>query len=144
MYSQTEGSVFCSVIAVGSTTAASAVYGITAPTRSDGGVAATFGGLNYTSNVYAAGLTNQTSFVNSASRNTLHKHATAFRTNDFANSYNGNIATDASGTLVSIMDRFVIGANGNTGSPSIGNNIIASLNYYRRRLPNPKLQALTA
>jgi hypothetical protein len=144
MYNQAEGTLFCAMIAVGATTTTSAAYGITAPTRADGGVSAQFGGANFTSSVYATGFAGQAVFANTASRNTLVKNAVAFRTNDFANSLNGNIATDTAGTLASIMDRFVIGASGNTSGPAVGNTIFNSIRYYRRRLPNPKLQALTA
>jgi hypothetical protein len=144
MYNQTEGTLFCAVTAVGATTATSAVYGITAPNRPDGGITAQFTGANFAPAVYASGFENQAVFFTAASRNVLVKNAIAFRTDDFANSFNGNIATDTAGTLVSIMDRFVIGANGNAGGAAAGNTIFDSIRYYRRRLPNPKLQALTA
>jgi hypothetical protein len=143
MYNQSEGTLFCAMIAVGATTTVSTVFGITAATRSDGGINAQFGGANYTNTVYASGFASQATFVTAASRNVLVKNAVAFRTDDFANSFNGNIATDTTGTLVSIMDRFVIGANGNAGGAAAGNTIFDSIRYYRRRLPNPKLQALT-
>ena len=143
MYNQTEGSIFCAVTAVGATTANSAVYGIQAPLRSNGGVVAEFTSTFLRSLVYSTGSTNQANFQTTASRNVLVKNAFAFRTDDFANSCNGNIATDTSGTLPAIMDRFVIGATGNNGGPQIGNNIISSIKYYRKRLPNAKLQALT-
>ena len=144
MYNQTEGTLFCAVTAVGATTATSAVYGITAPNRPDGGIIAQFSGTGFTSSVYAASNAVQAAFPTLANRNALVKNAIAFRTDDIANSFNGNIATDTSGILVSIMDRFVIGANGNTIGPAIGNTIFNSIRYYRRRLPNAKLQALTA
>jgi hypothetical protein len=144
MYNQTEGSIFSAVTAVGATTTAnSAVYGIHAPTRSNGGVSAEFTSTLFRSSVHSTGFINQALFQTTASRNVLVKNAVAFRTDDFANSCNGNIATDTSGTLPAIMDRFVIGATGNTGGPQIGNNIISSIKYYRKRLPNAKLQALT-
>jgi hypothetical protein len=143
MYNQTEGTVFYAVIAIGATTAQSGVFGIHAPTRSSGGVSGVFTGNQITNSVYGASFSTQASFANAASRNTLVKNAIAFRTDDFANSFNGNIATDTSGTLPAIMDRFVIGATGNTSGPQVGNNIFSSVRYYRKRLPNPKLQALT-
>jgi hypothetical protein len=143
MYNQTEGSLFCAVTSVGATTANSAVYGIHSPTRSNGGVSAEFTSTVFRSTVYSTSFTNQAVFQTTASRNVLVKNAVAFRTDDFANSCNGNIATDTSGTLPAIMDRFVIGATGNTGGGAIGNNIFSSIKYYRKRLPNAKLQALT-
>ena len=144
MYNQSEGTVFCAVIAVGATTAASGVYGITAATRSNGGITSDFASTNLRVAVHAAAFANQASFSSSAARNVLVKSAIAVRTDDFAGSINGSIATDTSGTLLTIMDRFVIGATGNTGGPQIGNNIFSSIRYYRKRLPNAKLQALTA
>jgi hypothetical protein len=143
MYNQTEGSIFCAVTSVGATTATSAVYGIQAPVRSNGGVSAEFISTLFRSLVYSTGFTTQAVLQTTASRNVLVKNAVAFRTDDFANSCNGNIATDTSGTLPAIMDRFVIGATGNNGGPQIGNNIFSSIKYYRKRLPDAKLQALT-
>lgn len=145
MYNQSEGTVFCAAIAVGATTAASGVYGITAATRSNGGITSDFATTNLRVAVHAApSFASQAQFISSAARNVLVKSAIAVRTDDFAGSINGSIATDTSGTLVTIMDRFVIGATGNTGGPQIGNNIFSSIRYYRKRLPNAKLQALTA
>jgi hypothetical protein len=143
MYNQTEGSVFYDVTAVGATVAQSGVFGIHSSTRSNGGVSGTFAGNQITNSVYAASFSTQASFATPASRNTLVKNAIAFRTDDFANSFNDNIATDTSGTLLTIFDRFVIGATGNTGGPQVGNNIFSSVRYYRKRLPNSKLVALT-
>jgi hypothetical protein len=143
MYNQSRGTVFCAVTAVGATSATSGVYGIHAPTRSNGCVAAEFTSTLFRSSVHSTAFASQALFQTTASRNVLVKNAAAFRTDDFANSCNGNIATDTSGTLPAIMDRFVIGATGNTSGPQIGNNIFSSIKYYRKRLPNPKLQALT-
>jgi hypothetical protein len=144
MYNQTEGSIFCAVTAVGATTSSSGVYGIQAPVRSSGNVLAEFTAFLFRAQVTSTSFSNQANFQTAASRNTLVKNAIALRTDDFANSFNGNIATDTSGTLPAIMDRFVIGATGNTTGGAIGNNIISSIVYYRKRLPNAKLQALTA
>jgi hypothetical protein len=143
MYNQTEGSIFCAVTAVGATSATSGVYGIHAPTRSNGGVSAEFNSTLFRSSVHSIAFTNQANFQTTASRNVLVKNAFAFRTDDFANSCNGNIATNTSGTLPAIMDRFVIGATGNTSGPQVGNNIFSSIKYYRKRLPDAKLQAFT-
>ena len=143
MYKQNEGSVFYAVRAIGATTAQSGVFGIHGAPRSDGGVSGVFTGSQITNSVYGASFGNQASFSNVASRNTLVKNAIAFRTDDFANSFNGNIATDTSGTLLTTFNRFVIGATGNLAGPQIGNNIFSSVQYYRKRLPDPKLQALT-
>jgi hypothetical protein len=143
MYNQTEGSIFCAVTSVGATTATSGVYGIQAPTRSNGAVSAEFNVTNFRSSVTSTAFAFQATFHTTASRNVLVKNAVALRTDDFANSCNGNIATDTAGTLPAIMDRFVIGATGNNTGPQIGNNIFSSIKYYSKRLPNAKLQALT-
>jgi hypothetical protein len=143
MYNQNEGSIFYAVIAVGATSAQSGVFGIHSSTRSNGGVFGVFTGNQITNSVYAASFSSQANFVSATSRNTLVKNAIALRTDDFANSFNGDIVTDTSGTLLTIFDRFVIGATGNTGGPQVGNNIFSSIKYYRKRLPNAKLQALT-
>jgi hypothetical protein len=142
MYNQSQGTVFYAVRAVGATTAASGVFGIHGAPRSDGGVSGAFTGSVINNSVYGASFGNQANFANVASRNTLVKNAIAFRTDDFANSFNGNIATDTSGTLLTTFNRFVIGATGNLAGPQIGNSIFSSVRYYRKRLPNPKLQAL--
>jgi hypothetical protein len=144
MYNQTEGSIFCAVTAVGATNATSAVYGIQAPIRSNGNVLAEFTSTLFRSQVTSTTFTSQALFQTTASRNVLVKNAVALRTDDFANSCNGNITTDTSGTLPATMDRFVIGATGNSGGPQVGNNIFSSIKYYRKRLSNAKLQALTA
>jgi hypothetical protein len=143
MYNQNEGTVFYAVRAVGATTAQSAVFGVHGAIRSNGAIAASFASTFIQNLVYTTGSTTQVSLSNTASRNTLVKSAFAVRTDDFASSINGSIATDTSGTIPAIMDRFVIGANGNSGGPQVGNTIFSSVQYYRKRLPNPKLQALT-
>ena len=144
MYNQSEGTVFCAAIAVGATSATSGAYGITAATRSNGGIGSDFSGGLLRVSVHAPSFATQAQFTSSVARNVLVKSAIAVRTDDFAGSINGSIATDTSGTLVTIMDRFVIGATGNTSGPQVGNNIFSSIRYYRKRLPNAKLQALTA
>lgn len=143
MYNQSKGTVFCASIAVGATSASSGVYGFQAPIRSDGGVSAVVGGVNITISAYAASFSNQASFVRVVNRDVLVKSAMAVRTDDFAGSINGSIATDTSGTLVPTMDRFVIGATGNTSGPQVGNNIFSSVRYYPERLSNAQLQTLT-
>jgi hypothetical protein len=143
MYNQSQSTVFYAARAVGATTAQSGVFGIHGPVRSDGGVTSSFSGTVLSVSSYGPSNATQASFNAQKSRNTLVKAAIAVRTNDYAGSIDGSIATDTSGTLEIGMDRFVIGANGNLSGPQIGNNIFSSVRYYRKRLPNPKLQALT-
>jgi hypothetical protein len=74
------------------------------------------------------------------SANTSFKLIGAYKLDDFASSINGGAAgTDTSGTTPTV-DRMRIGA-GQGGNTMCG--CVASLRYYRKRLPNAKLQALT-
>jgi hypothetical protein len=74
------------------------------------------------------------------SANTSFKLIGAYKLDDFASSINGGAAvTDTSGTIPTV-DRMRIGA-GQGGNTMCG--CVASLRYYRKRLPNAKLQALT-
>ena len=75
------------------------------------------------------------------SANTSFKLIGAYKLDDFASSINGGAAvTDTSGTIPTV-DRMRIGA-GQGGNTMCG--CVASLRYYRKRLPNAKLQTLTA
>ena len=75
------------------------------------------------------------------SANTSFKLIGAYKLDDFASSINGGAAvTDTSGTTPTV-DRMRIGA-GQGGNTMCG--CVASLRYYKKRLPNAKLQALTA
>jgi len=82
--------------------------------------------------------------LNSASNlpsTTFVKSAFAFNTNDAAFVNNGVIgATSTSLTLPSVT-QFQIGSNG--GQP-MQSGVISEIRYYRKRLPNAKLQSLTA
>lgn len=73
---------------------------------------------------------------------TLYKVATAGKINDFAMSINGlAVITDTSQPMP-VVDRAGIGsALAVTGGTSV---TIASIRYYKKRLPNAKLQTLTA
>ena len=74
------------------------------------------------------------------SANTSFKLIGAYKLNDFASSINGGAAvTDTSGTIPTV-DRMRIGA-GQGGNTMCG--CVASLRYYRKRLPNAKLVTLT-
>jgi hypothetical protein len=75
------------------------------------------------------------------SANTSFKLIGAYKLNDFASSINGGAAvTDTSGTIPTV-DRMRIGA-GQGGNTMCG--CVTALRYYKKRLPNAKLQALTA
>jgi hypothetical protein len=75
------------------------------------------------------------------SANTSFKLIGAYKLDDFASSINGGAAvTDTSGTIPTV-DRMRIGA-GQGGNTMCG--CVASLRYYKKRLPNAKLAQLTA
>ena len=72
--------------------------------------------------------------------NTAFKLVGAYKLDDFASSINGGAAvTDTSGTIPTV-DRIRIGA-GQSGNTMCG--CISSLRYYKKRLADAKLQALT-
>jgi hypothetical protein len=146
MYNQSSGTVFCSY-AVSSYASGNGIYGIQAPNRPDAGISAVMGlPTSLTLSVYSSppNYTNQALFNSTVSTSIQIKTALAARTDNFAGSTNGSISTDNSGTLNPIMDRFVIGATGNTSGPQTGNNIFSAILYYRDRLPNAELQTLTS
>ena len=72
--------------------------------------------------------------------NTVFKLIGAYKVNDFASSINGGSAvTDATGTIPTV-DRMRIGA-GQGGNTMCG--CVSAIRYFKKRLPNAKLQALT-
>ena len=73
---------------------------------------------------------------------TLYKVATAAKLNDIAMSINGlAVVTDTSQPMP-VVDRAGIG-NTLGAAASLGAATIAAIRYYKKRLPNEKLQALT-
>ena len=71
-----------------------------------------------------------------------YKRAVAYKVNDFAYAEDGAlIGTDTAGAVCVSQDRLVIGGYGGTAWPVNGH--IASLTYYKTRLPNAALQSLT-
>jgi hypothetical protein len=72
--------------------------------------------------------------------NTAFKLAGAYKINNFASVINGGtVGTDGAGTIPTV-DRMRIGAD-QVGRHMCG--CIASLRYYKKRLPDAKLQTLT-
>jgi hypothetical protein len=65
----------------------------------------------------------------------------AIKLNDFAGSLNGNLITDTTVSLPAV-DRMFIGNR--VDGTRTWNGHIAYIRYYKKRLPNAKLQALTA
>jgi hypothetical protein len=75
-----------------------------------------------------------------ATANTAFKLIGAYKVNDFASSINGGSAvTDTTGTIPTV-GRMRIGA-GQGGNTMCG--CISAIRYFKKRLPNAKLQALT-
>ena len=99
------------------------------------------GGLNATGTV--SNLT-QFNFNNPYSPSTQYKVALGFKTNDANVAYNGTLGTtDTSVTMPSTMNRLELrDPTGATGGQPTGH--IAAIRYYKKRLPNAKLQAITA
>jgi hypothetical protein len=146
MYNQNSGTVFCSHEISSFRSGGNGVYGFQAPNRAAAGITAVRNiSTLLVTGVYSSppNFDTQASFASSVAASGQTKSAFAFRTDDFANSVNGSISTDSSGTLNPIMDRFVIGATGNTAGPQVGNNIFSAIRLYRDRLPNAELQTLT-
>lgn len=146
MYNQNEGTVFCAFRTAGILNARNGVYGITASNRQLANIEAVMGTNTSLTLAVASSPPNfatQALFSQTVIPLRLFKSAIAVKTDDFAGSVGGSIQTDNLGQLNPIMDRFVIGATGDTSGPSAGFNTFESIRYYRRRLPNPKLQALT-
>jgi hypothetical protein len=72
--------------------------------------------------------------------NTAFKLISAYKVNDFASSINGGSAvTDTTGTIPTV-DRMRIGA-GQGGNTMCG--CISAIRYFKKRLPDAKLQSLT-
>jgi len=75
---------------------------------------------------------------------TAYKTAVAWAVNDAAHTTSGAApATDASGSLSTIIDRMSIGGYQARGDTSRGVQTISRIEYYPRRLTNAELQTLT-
>jgi hypothetical protein len=145
MYNQNKGTIVCShrITAIQSN---HGVYGITAPARPDAGISMVMANATTPQIQVSSSPPNynlQASFTSTVVDRALVKSAIALQTNNFACSINGSIATDNLGELNPIMDRFVIGATGNTSGPMVGLNTFSSLRYYPDVLSVAQLQALT-
>lgn len=72
------------------------------------------------------------------------KTAGAYKLNDFAGSFNGGaVATDTLGAVPTTVDRLTIGTNTALQSLLYLNGHVRSISYYKTRLLNSQLQALT-
>ena len=92
---------------------------------------------------YAGGSFLHTLSLGSVAVGDSYKIAHAMAANNFAASRDGlTPATNNSGIMLA-ADRMIIGANF-AGSSGLMNGTIFAIRYYKKRLPNAKLQALTA
>jgi len=72
------------------------------------------------------------------------KQSIAYKLNDCAYAVNGASPISDTSALIPTVDRLTIGNVAVVGSIFYLNGTIASIRYYKKRLPNAKLQALTA
>jgi hypothetical protein len=84
---------------------------------------------------FASDMTNPTS-------NQLAKFAFAYKLNNYGFYFNGTQGTSGTNATVPTVDRVFIGSKGHNSSEYL-NGHIAAIRYYKKRLPNAKLQALT-
>jgi hypothetical protein len=98
------------------------------------------GSLTMTSNVYSGG-TQQYSQSVAAANNTMINTALAVTASSAMLASNGTLATAGGGLMPVGVDRFIIG-NRPDGLRNI-NGHISSIRYFKKRLPNAKLQTLT-
>jgi len=86
----------------------------------------------------AIGIMNVTAFATLAE----YKIATALKTGDYAASYNGASAVTSSSAFVLTLNKMTIGSA--YASNNFLNGWVHSMKFYKKRLPNAKLQSLTA
>ncbi len=141
-YNQSEGTMLAGVTAPGGYgSLLQYIYGISASTGTellagyressrDIRVATLIASVNQTPSLNGGNLADSSS----------SKIAIASRQNDFAISQNGSISTTLTGLMPSV-DRLFIGNR--VGTDRAWNGHIASIRYYKKRLPNAKLAQLT-
>jgi hypothetical protein len=79
-----------------------------------------------------------------SSNGSFNKIAGSYATNNARSAANGTLGTpDSTVTVPTNLTRLNIGSSG-TGSQEFANGCIAAVRYYKKTLPNAKLQALTA
>ena len=87
--------------------------------------------------IVAAGVVTYNSPMGTATIGVERKIATAYKSNDVISVFNGTLGTqDTSVTIPTGINQALIGT-------SFGNGTIASIRYFKKRLPNAKLQTLT-
>jgi len=146
IYNQSEGTIFCAhrPLSYGGSQNYNPVYGFQSPNRVNGNIYGYFNNTpTFTNAVSLTSFSTQASFSKTMYLSSYVQSALALQNNNFAGSINGSIGTDNIGILPTNIDRFVIGAIGNTSGQQIGNNIVDSIQYYRKRLSNETIQELT-
>lgn len=140
-YNQTEGTAFVDIQPI----SGQGFWGIHGNTRSDGGSSLTVTADQKSLNnfVWGPSFSPQANFASAIPPRVRLKSALGIKADDFAASVNGGILTDSGGVVVNTVNRLVLGASGNQGGPQAGSAIFARFRYYRKRLPNAKLQTLT-
>jgi hypothetical protein len=141
-YNQAEGTIFGQAVRFATgTTPSSAVFQIDDTSLNNRSAifisASGVSGAGSTASLTSVGGVTQanTTFTGS----TISKIAYAYKTNDFATSFNASSPTlDTSGTLP-VVTQARIGSNGS----GFYNGHIQCIAYYPQRLPNSQLQALT-
>jgi hypothetical protein len=99
-------------------------------------------GLSQVFIVATGGSVQATLGISGLTLSSINKTVGAYKQNDFAVSTNGSaVVTDATGLVATSLNRLDIG-NQFSGDFLCGH--IAAIRYYKKRLPNAKLQALTA
>ena len=87
--------------------------------------------------IVAAGVVTYNSPMGTATIGVERKIATAYKSNDVISVFNGTLGTqDTSVTIPTGINQALIGV-------SFGNGTIASIRYFKKRLPNAKIQTLT-
>lgn len=101
----------------------------------------TFEAANISSNTQDAIITSSAQYAS----NVTHKASLGIKQNDYAFfANNATIGTDSSVVLPVNLNTFSIGNSSSAVPARPTNGTISAIRYYRKRLPNAKLQALTA
>ena len=142
-YRQDEGTLLIQwAMAAFPNTGGARVFELNSPSGTDIIWGRTQGGTNRVYDVTAGGVSQASLVPGAYTAGQSYRSAIAYKANDFAFSENGGIATDVAGSVPLSIDRLGIGCG--TGGGNQGNLTIFRLTYFPQRLPNAKLQAITA
>ena len=142
-YRQDEGTLLIQwMMAAFPNTSGARVFEFNSPSGTDIIWGRVQGGTNRVYDVTAGGVSQASLAPGAYTAGQSYRSAIAYKANDFAFSENGGIATDVAGSVPLSIDRLGIGCG--TGGGSQGNLTIFRLTFFPQRLPNAKLQAITA